>query len=158
MPRLKKSETIAACGLDCGSCSIRRFPSDKAAAAEVIGWFKQEGWLKENEGVAEAIERKLVCCGCHGDRNAHWSADCWILRCCVDAKGLKNCSECTTFPCARLVEWSKTDESYGKAFDRLRSMHAGLTRHTIPRRERRSKRVTDLGSERDDAPRDDAAM
>ena len=96
MPRLKKSETIAACGLDCGSCSIRRYPSDKAAAAEVIGWFKQEGWLKENEGVAEAIERKLVCCGCHGDRNAHWSGDCWILHCCVDAKGLKNCSECTT--------------------------------------------------------------
>ena len=133
---MKKPEMIAACGLDCGACSIRRLPFDESAAAEVLPWYREMGWLKENEGVSEAIKKKMICNGCHGDRKAHWSADCWILQCCVDAKGLQHCSECDAFPCTRLVEWSKTDESYGQAFARLRSMHAGLARRTIPGRER----------------------
>lgn len=117
------SGAVGACGLDCGSCSIRRFPFDEDAATEVIAWYRKQGWLNDHEGVAEAIERKMVCSGCHGGRTVHWSSDCWILQCCVDDKGLCHCSECDAFPCDRLVEWSKTDESYGKALERLRAMH-----------------------------------
>jgi hypothetical protein len=80
------------------------------------------GWLSEGEGVAEAAAKKLLCPGCHGDRTAHWSPDCWILQCCVDQKHLRDCSQCTTLPCDRLVEWSKTDDSYGKALARLQSL------------------------------------
>jgi hypothetical protein len=105
----------AACGLDCGTCSIRRHPFDEAAAAEIIPRYRTKGWLRENEGVAEAIARKMGCNGCHSERSAHWSADCWILQCCVDQKGLQHCAERAGFPCARLVEWSATDDSYGKA-------------------------------------------
>jgi hypothetical protein len=112
-------EMMAACGLDCGSCSIRRFPFDEAAAEEAIGWYRKMGWLTDDEGVAEAIEKKMVCHGCHGDRQAHWSADCWILQCCVDERGLQYCSECAEFPCDRLERWSKSDEAYGQAFERL---------------------------------------
>ena len=127
---MTKPEMISVCGLDCGSCSIRRLPFDEDAAAEAIAWYKKQGWLKEKEGLAEAVERSMYCCGCHGDRSIHWSADCWILQCCVDEKHLKHCSECDTFPCDRLVDWSKTDESYGKALVRLQTM----------RRERRAER------------------
>lgn len=129
---MREPKMIAACGLDCGSCSIRRLPFDAEAAVEAIGWYRQQGWLKEDEGVAEAIERKMFCCGCHSDREAHWSADCWILHCCVDANSLEHCCDCATFPCDRLVEWSRSDESYGKAFDRLRRMQA--ERGGTPRR------------------------
>jgi len=114
----------AVCGLDCGSCTIRKLPFDADAAAEVVAWFKKEGWLEENEGVAEAIERSMYCKGCHGDRSVHWSFDCWILMCCVDDRGLSHCSECDTFPCDRLVKWASENESYGEALQQLRKMRS----------------------------------
>jgi len=123
-----ESAAIGVCGLDCGSCSIRRLPFDAEAAAEVIAWYKKEGWLKEEEGVTEAVERSMYCKGCHGDRSVHWSSDCWILLCCVDDKGLRHCSECDTFPCDRLVEWSQQNASYRGALQRLRGMHEGRGR------------------------------
>jgi hypothetical protein len=55
----------------------------------------------------------------------HWSADCWILQCCVDKKGLEFCSDCDEFPCEKLVEWSKGCEGYGKALERLKEMRKG---------------------------------
>ncbi len=112
-------ELMAACGLNCESCSIRCYPFDERAAAEAIPWYRKMSWLTESEGVAEAVAKKLICQGCHGDRAAHWSADCWILACCVDQKGLGHCAECAEFPCARLAEWSKSDAAYGRAFARL---------------------------------------
>jgi hypothetical protein len=119
---------IAACGLDCGSCEIRRLPFDEKAAQKTIGWYRQMGWLKEDEGVADALERKMYCSACKGDRSAHWSVNedgtctCWILACCVDQKGLEFCSNCNEFPCERLVDWSKTDHSYTAALHRLEGM------------------------------------
>jgi hypothetical protein len=64
----------------------------------------------------------MYCKGCHGDRSIHWSSDCWILKCCVDDHGLEHCSECDTFPCDRLVEWSGGNDSYTSALQRLRRM------------------------------------
>lgn len=116
---------MAACGLDCGTCSIRCFPFDEKAACEAIPWYRKMGWLGEGEGVAEAVAKRLLCHGCHGDRAAHWSADCWILQCCVDQKGLRHCAECGAFPCKRLVAWSKSDASYAKAFARLSTIRTG---------------------------------
>lgn len=113
---------IAACGLECGPCPLRRMPFDEEAAERVLSWFRKEGWLEEGEGLEEAIQRSMYCKGCHGDRTTHWSADCWILKCCVDDKGLDNCSECDTFPCEPLVEWSWQNDSYGKALQNLRKM------------------------------------
>jgi len=86
------------------------------------------GWLKEGEGVAEAVARNMVCQGCHGDRAKHWSADCWILQCCVDQRGLGHCHECAEFPCVRLVGWSEQNASYGRALERLRQLHGGQAR------------------------------
>jgi hypothetical protein len=100
-------------------------PFDAEAAEEVVAWFRKEGWLKENEGVAEAIERSMYCKGCHGDRSIHWDAECWILHCCVDERGLNHCSECEVFPCGRLQEWSEQREGYGEALERLRRMREG---------------------------------
>jgi hypothetical protein len=117
---------IAACGLDCGACAIRRMPFDDEAAAEVVAWFKNQGWLKEDEGVVEALERSMYCKGCHGDRSIHWDAECWILRCCVDDRGLNHCSECEAFPCDALHDWSTQRSAYGEALQRLRTMHDDL--------------------------------
>ncbi|HDQ71532.1 MAG TPA: DUF3795 domain-containing protein [Chloroflexi bacterium] len=118
------SDMIAACGLDCGSCEIRLAPTDPDAARCVIDWFKHQGWLSEDEGLAEIIERGMYCNGCLGDRDVHWSSDCWILACCVDQRGLSHCSECEAFACDRLVEWSQQNDGYRDALTRLRELRA----------------------------------
>jgi hypothetical protein len=111
-------EMMAACGLLCGPCEIRRMPFDDDAARVTIEWYRKMGWLTEKDGVKEAIEKNMVCMGCHGDRTRHWSSDCEILKCCVDEKHLRHCSDCDEFPCNRLIEWSKKDDSYTKAFEK----------------------------------------
>jgi len=124
------NEWIAACGLDCESCTLRRLPFDDDALAECEAWFRDMGWLKASEGKAEILDRKMYCNGCKGDRSIHWSVDadgcvsCWILGCCVDRNGLDFCSQCDEFPCDRLTEWSKENEGYAAAFARLVSMRS----------------------------------
>ena len=101
---------MAACGLDCGSCVIRLALVDTNAAGKVVDWFRSEGWLAPGEGMAQVLERKMYCRGCLGDRETHWSADCWILDCCVGQHGLRNCSECEAFPCGRPGEELSGDQ------------------------------------------------
>lgn len=117
---------MAACGLDCGSCEIRRAPTDPAAAKAVLDWFRSQGWLARGEGMRQVIERKMYCSGCLGDREIHWSRDCWILACCVDRRGHSNCSECELFPCSHLVDWSKQNDAYAAAFTRLEELRDGV--------------------------------
>ena len=92
-----------------------------------MSWFKEMGWLEQDEGVPEILERSMYCKGCHGDRAVHWSADCLILKCCVDEKGLEFCYQCDEFTCGRLEEWSKGSESYTAALNRLREMGEAAT-------------------------------
>jgi hypothetical protein len=87
---------MAVCGLDCGTCDIRRAPTDPEAARVVVAWFQEKEWLEEDEGIAEVIEREMYCTGCRGDRSTHWSPDCPLLRCCVDEKHLEHCAQCNT--------------------------------------------------------------
>jgi len=108
---------IAACGIDCTGCDIRRAVADPELRRRIIAWFKEERGRDVNP---EAIR----CTWCRGDRDGHWSADCWILHCCVDEKGLAHCFQCAEFPCARLVKWSKQNEGYGRAFACLEALRS----------------------------------
>lgn len=118
----EKNDMTAVCGLDCESCEIRKAPFDPEAAQSVVAWFKQMDWLKEDEGINEIIERVMYCRGCRGDRSVHWSADCWILKCCVDLKGLEYCYQCEDFPCSNLTDWAKKSTDYTDALNRLKYM------------------------------------
>lgn len=115
-------QMMAVCGLDCAGCDIRRLPTDAEAARRVLEWFHGRGWLKDNEGLPEALERRMYCQGCLGDRSVHWSADCAILLCCVDGKGLTSCSACDEFVCQRLQDWSQQNAGYAEALERLKAM------------------------------------
>lgn len=115
---------MAACGLLCEPCHIRRMPFDDEAAEVTLKWYREMGWLGADEGVEAAIDKKMYCTGCHGDREVHWSSDCWILKCCVDEKDLRYCYECSDFPCPKLVEWSTQSDKYREAFDRLSSLRS----------------------------------
>lgn len=115
-------QMIGVCGLDCGGCDIRRVPTDPEAAEHVAAWFKKMGWLKEGEGIPDVVRKSPYCKGCRGNRSVHWSADCWILICCVDEKGLEFCYQCDTFPCERLSDWGEQNARYTQALDRLKQM------------------------------------
>lgn len=113
---------IAVCGIDCTDCPLRKSATDVKAAEALVGWFRDMGWIKENEGAAEIMARGTYCRGCRGDRKVHWSADCWILKCCVDEKHLASCHECEGFPCAQLEEWAAQNDRYTEALNRLHSI------------------------------------
>lgn len=110
-----RNRMIAVCGLDCSGCDIRLATTDKNLAQKIADWFRKN----QNEDVKP---EDIHCLGCKEDRNRHWSPDCWILKCCVDEKGLEYCYECEDFVCRRLEEWATQSERYQNALERLRQM------------------------------------
>lgn len=120
-------EMLAACGLDCGPCAIRRMPFDAEAAEGVIGWFREMGWLKESEGVAAAVERGMYCKGCQGDRSSHWSSNCEIMVCCVDERDRQHCGQCAELmSCEKLDAFAADGQAHHKeAVMRLRRRFGG---------------------------------
>lgn len=113
---------IAVCGIDCTVCPLRTADTDPESAHKLVGWFRSEGWLGEGEGVSQLMQKGPYCRGCREDRTIHWSAECWILQCCVDEKGLKFCYQCDLFPCDRLTEWAGQSPGYSEALNRLHRM------------------------------------
>lgn len=111
----KENQMIAVCGLVCSECDIFEATSNAETAQKIVDWFKKE---KDMEVKIEEIR----CLGCKGDRSKHWSSDCWILKCCVDEKGLQLCNECEDFPCEKLSEWGKENKDYEDALNRLKKM------------------------------------
>jgi len=108
----QENKIIAVCGLKCSECDIFKATDNPEIAQQIADWFKKE----RNEEVK--IE-DIHCLGCKGDRKKHWSADCWILECCVNKKGLDFCNECNDFPCDRLSKWAKGSKRYAEALYRL---------------------------------------
>jgi len=106
---------IGACGLICDECSIFQASNNPKIAQQIVDWLKSEMNI-------EVRKEDIRCSGCKGNRAEHWSPDCWILKCCVDDKGLEYCSQCEVFPCEKLVERSKESERYKDALNRLRNM------------------------------------
>ncbi len=111
----KENQMMAVCGIICSKCDMFQATNNLEIAKNIVDWFKKE----RNEDVK--LE-DIHCSGCKGDRTKNWSADCWILQCCVDEKSLEFCCECDTFPCEKLVQWSKGCEGYGIALNRLKEM------------------------------------
>lgn len=114
---------IAICGIDCTDCPLLRAShGDIKAAEHLAAWWKSEGWLSEDEGAEAVLKGGPHCLGCRGDRSTHWSANCWILECCVDSKGLESCHVCDEFACDKLVEWAAQNDRYTAALNRLHHM------------------------------------
>ena len=106
--------------MNCNTCPIPRIHADLETAQKWVGQFREWNMLKEGEGAKEIMARGPYCISCHSDRSLHWSADCWILKCCVDDKGLDNCSQCDEFPCEGLIKRCDTSPGYDKVLDNLK--------------------------------------
>ena len=78
---------ISVCGLNCAKCSIYLAgQGDEEAMKTMLGVLK------------DVKPESIVCGGCRGSLDIHWSANCKFLAC-SKKKGLKYCFECTQFPC-----------------------------------------------------------
>ena len=80
--KLKKYETIAACGIDCGLCPRFYTKGDS------------------------------VCPGCGGLNFKEKHPSCGILTCCVIKNGFETCAECIDFPCSRFKIESAGSDSF----------------------------------------------
>jgi len=106
---------IAVCGLDCAECDIFQAVDNSRIAQRIADWLRRERGI-------EVSPEDIYCDGCRGDREQHWSPECWILKCCIDDEGLEFCHECEDFPCQKLNEWVKGSERYSDALEKLWEM------------------------------------
>jgi len=111
---------VACCGIDCIACDMRAATQDPKMQQEIARWFKA------NLG-KDIVPGDIGCTWCRGEREGHWSTDCWILKCCMDDRSLKHCSECPDFACGKLEEWAARNGRYTAALVRLRGMHDTIT-------------------------------
>jgi len=99
-------------------CSIYKASTDPALARKIAEAISRPG--------REVTPDRIRCGGCRGDRSQHWSADCGILACCTDDRGLDSCHKCEEFSCARIEKWAEGDERYAEALRRLRDLRGSV--------------------------------
>ena len=81
--------------MNCAVCDIMLAgKGDEEKRKEIMDWFKEE------RGVDVGPEA-IVCTGCRGGLDAHWSPDC-SMRLCARSKGHDHCFQCRDFVCEKL--------------------------------------------------------
>lgn len=111
---------ISVCGLNCTRCFMyhkrdENDPDVQREIQETIKWFREE----KNQDLSK---EDLICKGCLGPLEIHWSPDCEMMLCARE-KGLKYCFECEDFPCT-FVEKFAVDgmEHHRRAVERSKRM------------------------------------
>jgi len=98
---------------------------DIKSAESLVEWYRNQGWIGENEGVEAVMKKAPLCKGC-------WDAtdDCFFkcgcggvdFRMCCREKQIKHCGECTDFPCENYRIWVDWHESHKRAMEHLISL------------------------------------
>ena len=115
--RLKKYETIGACGIDCGLCP--RFYTKGSSA----------------------------CPGCGGSNFKEKHPSCGVLTCCVIKNGFETCADCKDFPCSRFKTEGAISDSFvthKKMFSNLENIKANGIEHFIEKQIMRIDILNDL--------------
>jgi len=116
----KERWSIAVCGLNCASCFIyyKRDENDPEVARETretIEWFREKKNL-------ELSKEDLMCKGCLGPLDVHWSPDCKMMLCARERR-LEHCFECRDFPCPLTEKFANDGlESHRRAVEASKRM------------------------------------
>jgi hypothetical protein len=107
---------ISICGLNCAVCDIYMAShGDEEKRRELVDWFKKE----------MDLDVDIVCDGCRGSLDRHWSPDCVFLPCARE-KGVDHCFECAEFPCAKVEEFREDEHDHHRRtvenMERMREM------------------------------------
>jgi hypothetical protein len=94
MAMSERLQMVAACGIDCGNCTLSMCKDDPALLERLV----QRG-IPRN---------RLPCAGCRGIQGACpvIAGPCETYQC-VQQKGVGFCSECAEFPCGKLCPSSQ---------------------------------------------------
>lgn len=90
----------AICGLFCGACEVMLANKQGNVSALAQVWGVESG--------------KLTCYGCKSSINAVYCRDCHF-RICAGERGIEYCSQCSDFPCASLLEFSRDNNDHHAA-------------------------------------------
>lgn len=98
---------IGFCGDNCSLCPryIATKTKDKDKLREVVALWIRAGWRDK----VVAFEQMK----CHGCASVKWCRYNNIRNCAQD-KGIKNCGECTEYPCGEILQVFRQTESYAK--------------------------------------------
>jgi len=121
--KLKKYETIGACGIDCGLCP--RFYTKGAS----------------------------VCPGCGGLHFKEKHPSCGVLTCCVIKNGYETCADCKDFPCSRFKTEGAVSDSFvthRKMLPNLENIKTDGIEHFIEKQKIRMDILSDLLNNYDD--------
>jgi len=121
--KLKKYETIGACGIDCGLCP--RFYTKGSSA----------------------------CPGCGGLNFKEKHPSCGVLTCCVIKNGFETCADCKDFPCSRFKTESANSDSFTthkKMFSNIENIKTDGIVHFIEKQKVRIATLSDLLTNYDD--------
>lgn len=116
---------MAACGIDCNACDSYKatMRQDWKAAEDLVAWYRQRGWIGEDEGAEAVLKKAPLCrgcwnpsddcffkCGCHPSRD---------FRVCCAEKRISHCGECADFPCEPYMEFVGDLDHHKKAMEQL---------------------------------------
>ena len=120
---------LAACGIDCNECGSYKvtIEHDMKAAEGLVEWYKNMGWIEENEGAEAVMKKNPLCKGCWNTRKD----DCFFkcpcgshdFRICCTEKQINHCGECGDFPCENYKKFGEDGlEHHKKAMEKLFSL------------------------------------
>lgn len=119
---------MAACGIDCAECGSYKVTAehDIKAAEELVEWYKNMGWIGENEGAEAVMKKNPLCKGCWNTTDDCFfrcgrSGECNLRTCCIERK-INHCGECIIFPCEVYKKFAEGHENHKKAMEHLLSI------------------------------------
>ena len=117
---------LAACGVDCNGCGTRNKEHDIKAAEMLVKWYREQGWIGQDEG-AEAVQKTGPSCTvCWAEEiENNFCSNCSIRACCVE-KGIDHCGDCSVFPCDRYIKWIDNLDHHKKAMEYLLVLKANM--------------------------------
>lgn len=124
-----KTVRLAACGVDCAECAQYKVVTnqDVQAAELLVEWFRERGWIGQDEGAEAVIKKAPLCKGCWDiTEDCFWRCGCGKrdFRVCRSEKQVRYCEECDEFPCTDYQTWMRWHMGHVKAKNSLLSLRA----------------------------------
>ena len=120
-----KKHKLAACAIDCNECGHYKLSMahDVKSAECLVEYFRDGGWIGENDGADAVLKKVPVCRGCW-DKTAVRTHDCTncLLRACCEEKQFNFCGECGDFPCDKYISFVGDNEHHKKTMEYLLSL------------------------------------
>ena len=113
----------AVCGIDCNECGHYKIGHDLKAAEYLVEYFRSGGWIGENDGAEEILQKVPLCRGCWDKTNirTYDCANCFLRACCEERQ-LNHCGECDDFPCGKYIEFVGDFDHHKRAMEYLLSL------------------------------------